>query len=55
MAPDVAKIDADRNLDLGLPAWDFSDELLRWLLHGEQSLSDPEDLLIPFSRANGLM
>ncbi len=34
MAPDIAKIDPDRPLDLGLPAWNFSDEVLRWLLHG---------------------
>jgi hypothetical protein len=34
MAPDIAKVDADRDLNLGLPAWDFSDEVLRWLLHG---------------------
>jgi hypothetical protein len=34
MAPDVAKVDADRDLNLSLPAWDFSDEVLHWLLHG---------------------
>jgi hypothetical protein len=34
MAPDVAKVDADRDLNLGLSAWNFSDEVLRWLLHG---------------------
>ena len=38
MAPDVAKVDADRDLNLGLPAWDFSDEVLRWLLHGNSLL-----------------
>jgi hypothetical protein len=38
MAPDVAKIDADRHLNLGLSARDFSDEVLRWLLHGKPSL-----------------
>jgi hypothetical protein len=32
MAPDVAKVDADRDLNLGLPAWDFSDEVLRVVL-----------------------
>jgi hypothetical protein len=48
MAPDVAKVDADRELNLGLSAWDFSDGVPRWLLHGKQSFSDPEDLLIPF-------
>jgi hypothetical protein len=34
MAPDIAKVDADRDLNPGLPAWDFSNEVLRWLLHG---------------------
>ena len=34
MAPDIAKVDADRNLDLGPPAWDFSDGVMRWLLPG---------------------
>ena len=34
MAPDIAKVDADRHLNLGLPAWNFSDEVLPWLLHG---------------------
>jgi len=38
MAPDVAKVDADRDLNLGLSAWDFSDEVLRWLLHGNSLL-----------------
>jgi hypothetical protein len=38
MAPDIAKVDADRDLNLGLSAWDFSDEVLRWLLHEKQSL-----------------
>jgi hypothetical protein len=49
MAPDIAKVDADRHLDLGLPTRNSSDEVLRWLLHGKQSLRfDPKDLLIPF-------
>ena len=49
MAPDIAKVDPDRHLHLGVPAWNFSDEVLRRLLHGKQSLrSDPKDLLIPF-------
>jgi hypothetical protein len=49
MAPDIAKVDPDRHLDPGLPAWNFRDEVLRWLLHGQQSLrSDPKDLLISF-------
>ena len=34
MAPDIAKVDADRHPNLGLPVWNFSDEVLRWLLHG---------------------
>jgi hypothetical protein len=38
MAPDIAKVDADRHLDLGLPAWNFSDEVLRWFLHGNSLL-----------------
>ena len=38
MAPDIAKVDADRDLNLGLPAWNFSDEVLRWLLHGNSLL-----------------
>jgi hypothetical protein len=40
MAPDITKVDADRPLGLGLPAWDFRNEMLRWLLHGN-SLSLP--------------
>jgi hypothetical protein len=49
MTPDVAQIDPDRHLDLGVPAWDFSDEALRWLLHGNR-LSDPvrRTCFIPF-------
>src|SRR5579859_8129164 len=38
MAPDIAKVDADRDLDLGLPASNFSDGVLRWLLHGNSLL-----------------
>jgi hypothetical protein len=38
MAPDVAKIDANRHLNLGLSAWDFNDGVLRWLLHGNSLL-----------------
>jgi hypothetical protein len=53
MAPDIAKVDPDRHLDPGLPAWNFRDEVLRWLLHGQQSLrSDPKDLLISFHSTN---
>jgi hypothetical protein len=29
MAPDIAKVDADRDLNPGLPAWDFSNSVLR--------------------------
>jgi hypothetical protein len=32
MAPDIAKVDANRHLHHGLSAWDFRDEVLRWLL-----------------------
>jgi hypothetical protein len=42
MAPDIAKVDTDRDLNLGLPAWNFSDEVLRWLLH--------ENSLLPLRR-----
>jgi hypothetical protein len=28
MAPDIPKVDADRHLELGLPAWDFRDEMI---------------------------
>jgi len=38
MTPDVAKVDADRDLNLGLSAWDFSEEVLRWLIHGNSLL-----------------
>jgi hypothetical protein len=38
MAPDIAKVDANRQLGLGLSAWNFCDEVLRRLLHGKQSL-----------------
>ena len=49
MAPDIPKIDPDRHPNLGEAAWNFSDEVFRWLFHAN-SLSDPKDLLIPFSR-----
>jgi hypothetical protein len=52
MAPDIPKVDADRHLDLGVPAWNFSDKVLRWLLHGKQSLRFNPDLLIPFIGTN---
>ncbi|HTF69047.1 MAG TPA: hypothetical protein VK638_40840, partial [Edaphobacter sp.] len=38
MAPDIPKINADRHPDLGLPARNFRDEVLRRLFHGKQSL-----------------
>jgi hypothetical protein len=47
MAPDIAKVDANRHLHLGLSAWNFCDEVLRCFFMGN-SFSDPEDLLIPF-------
>src|ERR1700737_258269 len=40
MAPDIAKVDANRHLHPGLSALDFRDEVLRWLFHGN-SLSLP--------------
>jgi hypothetical protein len=51
MTPDIAKIDPDRNREPGLPAWNFSDEMLRRLLHGN-SLSASKDMLIPFLVSN---
>jgi hypothetical protein len=47
MAPDILKIDPDCHPNLGDAAWNFRDEVFRWLLHGD-SLSDPRDRLIPF-------
>ncbi len=47
MAPDIPKIDPDRQPNLGDAAWNFRDEALRWLFHAN-SLSDLRDLLIPF-------
>jgi hypothetical protein len=44
MAPDVPKVDADRDLNLSLSAWNFSDGVLRWLFMGN-SLTDPETCL----------
>jgi hypothetical protein len=52
MAPDISKVDTNRHLNQGLPAWYFRNKVLRWLLHGN-SLSDPEDLLIPFRGTTG--
>jgi hypothetical protein len=36
MVPDVSEVDADRRGNPGLSAWNFRDEVLRWLLHGIQ-------------------
>src|SRR3984885_4247917 len=47
MAPDIPKIDPDRHPNLGDAVWNFRDEVLRWIFHGD-SLSDPRDRLIPF-------
>jgi hypothetical protein len=38
MVPDIPKINAVRQLNPGLPAWNFRDEVMRRLLHGKQSL-----------------
>ena len=35
MAPDIPKIDPDRHPNLGDAAWNFRDEVLRWLFHGQ--------------------
>jgi hypothetical protein len=48
MAPDIAKVDADRDLNLGLPAWNFSDGGATLASSWEQSAPPAEDLLIPF-------
>jgi hypothetical protein len=46
MAPDISKVDTDHHLNRGLSAWDFRNEILRRLFHGN-SLSEPNQL-IPF-------
>jgi hypothetical protein len=38
MAPDITKINANRQLALELSEWNFCDKVLRRLLHGKQSL-----------------
>jgi hypothetical protein len=38
MAPDVAKVDANRHLDHGLSVWGFCEEVIPRLFHGKQSL-----------------
>src|SRR5260370_18304370 len=35
IAPDIPKVDPDRYPNPGAAAWNFSDEVMRWLLHGE--------------------
>ena len=47
MAPDIPKVDPDRHPDPGAAAWNFRNEVLRWLFHG-LSLLLSEELLIPF-------
>jgi hypothetical protein len=37
MAPNISKVDTDRHGNPRLSAWDFRDEVLRWLLHGIKS------------------
>jgi hypothetical protein len=51
MAPDVSKIDIDRHPDLGLPVWNFRDEVMSCLFMGTSLLLE-EDLLIPFVGTN---
>jgi hypothetical protein len=50
MAPDIAKIDANRQLGPSLPAGNFHDEVLRQLLHGKQSAPPPERPAHPICR-----
>lgn len=38
MAPDIAKIDSDRKLKLGLSVGNFSNGVMQGLFHDEQSL-----------------
>lgn len=52
MTPDIAKIDPNGDLELGPSAWNFSNEVLRWLLHGNSVLLQG-DLLIPFLVSKG--
>jgi hypothetical protein len=35
MAPDITKVDTDRHLNPGPPAWNFRDEMMRRLFHGD--------------------
>jgi hypothetical protein len=51
MAPDISKVDTDRHLNPGPSAWNFRDEALRRVFHGN-SLSDPKNLFIPFIGSN---
>jgi hypothetical protein len=34
MAPDISEVDTDRHLHPSRSAWNFRDEVLRWLFHG---------------------
>jgi hypothetical protein len=38
MTPNITKINANRQLALGLSGWNFCDEVLRRILHEIQSL-----------------
>jgi hypothetical protein len=55
MAPDISKIDPNRHPNLGDTAWNFRDEVVRWLFHGN-SLSGPRrpahPILRPSSRGD---
>jgi hypothetical protein len=42
MAPSIAKVDTNCQFGPGMPAWNFRDEVLRWLFHGIQSAPPPE-------------
>ncbi|HTF66068.1 MAG TPA: hypothetical protein VK638_25615 [Edaphobacter sp.] len=46
MAPDVTKIDPDRHLELGVPAWNFRDEALRWPPEPSIAEKNPLPLLL---------
>jgi hypothetical protein len=35
MVPDIPKVDPDRHPNPGAAAWNFSNEVMRWLLHGQ--------------------
>jgi hypothetical protein len=50
MASNISKIDANRHLNVGLSGWDFCDEVLRRVFHGNSLFPIRKDLLIPFNR-----